>query len=80
MKPKIIDLVGWFGVLAILLAYALVSFSALRVKSYPYQILNLLGAVGLIMEAASKRDKQPVALNAVWALVALIAIFQLLKS
>jgi len=68
---------GWYGVCAILGAYILVSFGVIVTKSYIYQLLNLTGAIGIMLEAASKKDKQPVVLNVVWALVALVAIFQL---
>ncbi len=76
-KKKTLQFVGWYGVLAILAAYALVTFSVIHVKSSPYQILNLTGALGLVLEATSKKDKQPAVLNAVWAFVALLAIIQL---
>lgn len=78
MKQKIIEALGWYGVLAILAAYALVTFTVIQAKSYPYQLLNLTGALGLVIEATSKRDQQPAALNIVWAVIALIAIIQLI--
>jgi hypothetical protein len=78
MKAKTISWIGWYGVLAILVAYALVTFGVVAAKSYPYQLLNLTGALGLVIEAGSKKDTQPAALNAVWAIVAIIAIVQLI--
>lgn len=77
MKNKTIPLAGWYGVLAILAAYALVTFDVIGVKSYAYQLLNLSGAVGIIVEAASKKDVQPVVLNIVWAIVAIVAVTRL---
>jgi len=77
MKTRAISYFGWYGVSAILMAYALVSFNVIATKSYLYQILNLTGALGIVLEAASKKDKQPAILNAVWAVIALIAIIQL---
>lgn len=77
MKTKAIALAGWYGVLAILLAYVLLSFDVIPAKSYGYQVLNLTGSLGIIAEAASKKDKQPVVLNVVWAAVALVALAQL---
>lgn len=65
------------GVLAILIAYALVTFNLVEVKSYPYQLLNLLGAVGLIVETTYNKDRQPAVLNSIWALVAIVGIVQL---
>lgn len=78
MKSKTISFVGWYGVLAILAAYALVTFGVVAAKSYAYQLLNLTGALGLVIEAASKKDVQPAALNAIWTIVALLAVASLL--
>jgi hypothetical protein len=78
MKGKIISYIGWYGVLAILTAYVLVSFDVVEAKGYIYQLLNLTGAIGIVIVAASKKDKQPAVLNIVWAVVALAVIIQLL--
>lgn len=78
MRHKAENYFGWYGVLAILLAYFLVSFKIVEVKSLPYQALNLSGAIGIIVEAASKKDKQPVVLNTVWGLIALVVIAQII--
>lgn len=78
MKHKAKNYLGWYGVSAILLAYLLVSFNLIAVKSFSYQLLNLTGAVGIIIEALSKKDTQPVVLNIVWAVIALGAIVQLI--
>jgi len=77
MKPTAKNYIGWYGVLAILLAYILVSFSVIVTKSVAYQLLNLTGAVGIVIEAAAKKDAQPVALNIVWATIAVIALIRI---
>ena len=74
------NLAGWYGVMAILLAYTLLSFKALNSDSLPYQLLNLTGALGIMYEAYYKKDTQPVVLNIVWAVVALVAIFRIVIS
>ncbi len=68
------NIIGWYGVLAILVAYTLLSFKLIGSNTLIYQLLNLTGAAGLIIEAASKKDTQPVVLNIVWAAVAVVAI------
>jgi hypothetical protein len=78
MKHKAENSFGWYGVLAILLAYLLVSFNALTTKSVAYQLLNLTGALGIIGEALSKKDVQPAVLNSVWAIIALIALARII--
>ncbi len=77
MRHTAISLLGWYGVLAILVAYLLISFNALTPTSAAYQMLNLTGALGIIVETIGKKDYQPMALNVIWALVALVALIQL---
>ncbi len=74
------NILGWYGVIAILLAYTLLSFKEITPSSLPYQLLNLTGALGIMYEAFAKRDIQPVVLNIVWAAVALVAIFRIVIS
>lgn len=77
MKHKAENYFGWYGVLAILLAYFLVSINIIIAHSFTYQLLNFTGALGIIIEAWSKKDAQPVILNIVWACIALIILVQL---
>ncbi|MCA1806519.1 MAG: hypothetical protein LC687_01450 [Actinobacteria bacterium] len=70
----IIETVGWLGVAAIVSAYALVSFEIITPDQLSYQLLNLGGAIGIIVSSLSKKDYQPVALNIVWLIVAATAI------
>jgi hypothetical protein len=74
MKQTTRNLFGWYGVLAILLAYLLVSFNILGAKSIGYQLLNLTGAIGIVIVALSKKDAQPAVLNIAWAIIAIVAI------
>lgn len=78
-RQKLVQIAGWYGVAAIILAYMLNSFSILDSHSLSYQLLNLSGALGIISEAASKKDAQPVVLNIVWAAIALLAILNILR-
>ena len=73
--PVWLDLLGWFGAFAILLAYFLVSLEFLAPSHPLYHILNGGGAVGLGLEAWQKKDYQPVLLNIVWIVIALCSIF-----
>lgn len=77
MKHKAENYIGWYGVLAILLAYFLISLDIIGVHSLAYQLMNLTGAIGIIIEALSKKDMQPAVLNAVWAGIAIIVLVQL---
>ena len=76
MKP--IELLGWYGTIAIILAYALVSFSALEPTSIWYQLLNGTGAIGIVFSSLYKKDYQPAVLNLFWALIAFAALFKMM--
>jgi predicted membrane metal-binding protein len=77
VKHRVENYFGWYGVLAILLAYLLLSFNVIASKSLSYQLLNLTGALGIIAEATSKKDTQPAVLNIVWAIIAIFAIIRI---
>jgi hypothetical protein len=78
MKKNFAEIIGWYGTIAILSAYALVSFRVIPASGYAYQILNLTGAIGIVVISIVKKAKQPAVLNIVWAIIALIAIIGLL--
>jgi hypothetical protein len=73
-----IQILGWLGVLAILTAYFLVSFSFLSPHDILYPALNIVGSVFIIIETFSKKDYQPVVLNFVWLIIALVAILKII--
>ncbi|MCX6786672.1 MAG: hypothetical protein NTU85_02570 [Candidatus Kaiserbacteria bacterium] len=79
MNKSFIEILGWYGMAAIVLAYALVSFSFLATNSIWYQLLNGTGAVGIVVVSLDKKAYQPGVLNIIWALIAVIAIFNILR-
>ena len=78
MKGKIIEIFGWYGALAILGAYTSASFEVLEPTSLIFQLLNVTGAFGIMTVSLCKRAYQPAVLNIVWAIVAIVAILNLL--
>lgn len=79
MKDRVIEILGWYGICAILLAYALVSFDILVPSNPTYQILNLTGALGIVADTLYKKDYQPAVLNIVWAVVGLVALLKIIS-
>ncbi len=78
MKNKFSEIIGWYGVVAILVAYALVSFSVITAKGAIYQLLNLTGAIGIVVIALTKKDYHPAILNGIWAVIAVLSLFILI--
>lgn len=77
MNRKIAEVLGWYGAIVIVLAYALVSFNAIPADGWIFQLLNLTGAAGIIVISVIKGVRQSVALNIFWAIIALVAIIRL---
>ncbi len=73
-KINIHEIIGWYGTIAILLAYALLSFTIITSDGFIYQILNLTGSLGIIHISYIKHVPQSIVLNVIWLVIALIAI------
>jgi hypothetical protein len=74
MRQK--DIIGWIGVLLILTAFILTTFSIISAKDIVYGVLNVIGAAGIITSSYVKKDFQPVILNVIWLLVAVAGIIK----
>ena len=75
---KISGVLGWYGVVATIAAYILVSFLILSPTSLFYQGLNLTGALGVTIETYYRKDYQPFWLNLIWMLIAAVAIVSII--
>ncbi len=72
-----IEILGWIGAVMILVAYALSNFGILGPTDFVYQILNIFGALAIVYHSLTKKDYQPVVLNIIWAMVAVLAILKI---
>ncbi len=50
----LIEIIGWYGTVAIVGGYALNSFNIIGSNSLLYQILNLTGAIGIVALSLQK--------------------------
>lgn len=74
MKLSVSELIAWGGVCAILTAYIGVSSGYLDKSMWVYHALNAVGALILIISSTRKKHYQPLLLNVVWFVVAVIAL------
>ena len=74
----VIEIVGWYGAIAILLAYVLINFHVLETDSPAYILLNLTGSLGILINTYSKKSYPPAALNLIWMLIAAFGLIRLL--
>lgn len=78
MNKKIIgEIVGWYGAIVIILAYALLSFSIIASTDLVYQALNITGALGLMYISFKKKAYQPGVLNIIWVIIATVAMVKI---
>ena len=54
-RTLMLEIIGWYGAVAVLLAYALISFSLVSSTHWLFQVLNLSGAICLAGVAYSKK-------------------------
>lgn len=66
--------VGWIGAALLLIGYALVSSARLSGDGTAYQLLNLAGAVGLMVNSAYSAAWPSAGLNLVWAAIGTVAL------
>ena len=76
----LIELGGWIGTAALLLAYGMVSTSRLAGDSVPYQALNLLGGALVLVNSFYHGAMPSVAVNVFWVAIGLFALGRVFVS
>jgi hypothetical protein len=71
------NIIGWAGVIFVLAAYSLVSFDVVSAQTITFQGLMLLGSFGIMLVAYRRHDMQPVILNLIFALIALVSLVRI---
>lgn len=61
-----VDIVGWAGAVLVLGAYALVSTSRVDGNSVTYQMMNVLGAAGMLINTYVRGALPSAAVNLIW--------------
>ena len=70
----LIELAGWLGTAALLLAYGLVSTRRLAGDSVPYQALNLVGGALVLINSFYHGAMPSVAVNVFWVAIGVFAL------
>ena len=71
-----VEVVGWAGAALILGAYALLSAGKLRAESLTYQLMNVFGAAGFMVNSGWNGALPSAALNLIWMGIGLYALRQ----
>ncbi|WP_346109737.1 CBU_0592 family membrane protein [Nonomuraea maheshkhaliensis] len=70
---------GWLGAALLLAGYALVSSSRLSGDGTAYQLINLAGSLGLMINSAYNAAWPSAGLNLVWAAIGMVALVKLAR-
>ncbi len=70
----LIDVLGWAGAAALLLAYGLVSMKRVKGDATSYQSLNLVGSAFVLANSFYYGAMPSVAVNAVWIAIACLTL------
>lgn len=71
-----IELIGWAGALLILGAYALLSAGKLKARSVSYHLMNILGAIGFVVNSGWNGALPSAALNVIWIGIGIYALWR----
>lgn len=74
------DIVGWIGSIEVVLAYFLISYQKIESRSPVYQLLNLTGAIFLIVNTIYYGAYPSTFINFVWVGIAAVALVKVVKK
>ena len=73
------DVIGWIGSLEVVLAYFLISYQKVDARSVLYQVLNLTGAIFLIINTIYYGAYPSTFINLVWVGIAGAALVKAMR-
>lgn len=80
MREHLFQLFGWYGVIAVIVAYVLVSFEIIDAVHNAYLFLNISGSSGIFLVAIRRKDYQPAVVNLVWLLIGFMAVVRIILT
>ena len=76
----IFECIGWVGSVLFIVSYFLLSIKKLNANKVPYQLMNVLGGLCLVVSAYSTQDRPNMFTNFVWIIIGLYAIFSIVRG
>lgn len=76
----VINILGWIGSIAVVAAYGLNSYQKIKSDSITFQLLNLIGAILLIINSIYKQAYPFTFINSVWSVIAIVAIMEIIRK
>ena len=79
-EQLLVDIAGWTGAVLILAAYGMLTAGRLTAKSVAYQVMNVVGAAGFIINSAWNSAWPSAILNVIWVGIGVVALWQLRRA
>jgi len=70
----LVDIIGWIGAIAVLIAYALVSTRKMEGDSIAYQLINVIGSLFLVINSLFYKAYPVIGVNVAWVGIGIYAI------
>jgi hypothetical protein len=74
----VFEVIGWTGTVLLIGGYLLLSIGKIP-NGRTYQLLNLIGAIGLLINGAVHGAWPSVILNVVWSAIGIVALIRLAR-
>jgi hypothetical protein len=75
-----IEIAGWIAAVLILTAYGLLSAGKLTGKSVSYQVMNIVGAIGFVINTGYNGAIPSAVLNVIWVGIGVWALAKIRMS
>jgi hypothetical protein len=72
----LIETIGWIGSVLVISAYALNSYQKIKSDSLPFQLMNLIGGILLIINSFYKEAYPFTFINSVWVVIAISSLIK----
>jgi len=76
----LIEIAGWIAAVLILVAYGLLSAGKLTGKSVAYQVMNIVGAIGFVINTGYNGAYPSAVLNVIWVGIGAWALMKIRAS
>lgn len=75
---KYFGIVGWYGACAVIMAYLLINFCNVPVRSHLYLWLNLSGIVSVMIDGLYHKAYESVSVNVILGVITILSILKFL--
>ena len=76
---QFVTILGLIGVALVLLAYGLVSSGRLSATNARYQLINIVGTVGVLLSLTTQWNLSSFVLNAAWLVIGIVGLIRIYR-